>query len=403
MNKIKCRLCGGDGKLVINLKNQPLANQILNHYLQKQKYYPLKIFRCKDCYLLQIYKNIDPKIMFNNYVWVTGTSKSTLNYLEKLSTFIQKKLRLRKSSKILEIASNDGTFLKILNKKFQIVLGIEPAKNLSRYANKKGNITFNYFFNLKAAKIIKQKIKTKFNLIIARNVMPHISNLHSVFLGVNTLLENNGRLLIEFHYVKNIFDKMQFDYIYHEHTYYFSIKTLSNYAAKYGLFPNDVKKSHISGGSLVVIFSKNKKKSSYLKKLINEENLCRINTLNKATNFQKSLNQYSEKLNLILNNKKYQPIAGFGSSARSNTLINFIGIKGKILETIFDNNTYKHNKYTPGQKKLILKPTTKNIKKFKTVIIFAWNFYKEIKKQLINLRFKGYVIKTLPKPKIEKI
>ena len=403
MKETKCRLCGNAGKIVINLKNQPLANQILNHNLQKQKYYPLKIFRCNSCYLLQIYKNIDPKIMFNNYVWVTGTSKSTLNYLEKLSTFIQRKLILKKNSNILEIASNDGTFLKILKKKFDTVLGIEPAKNLSQYANKNGNKTLNYFFNFKAAKLIKKKINTKFNLIISRNVIPHINNLHSVFLGIKELLNNNGKLLIEFHYVKNIFDKMQFDYIYHEHTYYFSIKTLTNYAAKYGLFPNDVRKSHISGGSLIIIFSKNKKKSRYLKQLIKDENLSRINTLNKAIRYQKFLNEYSEKLNLILNNKKYLPIAGFGSSARSNTLINFIEIKENILKIIFDNNAYKHNKYTPGQKKLILKPTSKNIKKYKTIVIFAWNFYKEIKKQLISLKFKGYIIKTLPKPKIEKI
>ena len=403
MKKIDCRLCGNNGKIVINLKNQPLANQILNHNLQQQKYYPLKIFRCNNCYLLQIYKNVDPKIMFNNYVWVTGTSRSTLNYLKELSKFIQKKLGLKKNNQILEIASNDGTFLKILKKKFKTVVGVEPAKNLSEYANKNAHKTFNYFFNLKSAKIIKQKIKNKFSLIIARNVFPHINNLHSVFLGIQELLDTNGKLLIEFHYVKNILDNMQFDYIYHEHTYYFSIKTLTNYAAKYNLFPNDIKKSHISGGSLIIIFSRNKKKSKNLKKQINIENLSRINTLNKVMKFQKSLNQYKKNFNSIFTNKKYFPIAGFGSSARSNTLINFIKIKNKNLEIIFDNNSYKHNKYTPGQKILILKPTFKNIKKFKTIIIFAWNFYKEIKEQLINLKFKGYLIKTLPKTIIEKI
>ena len=106
MKKINCRLCGNNGKIVINLKNQPLANQILNHNSQQQKYYPLKIFRCNNCYLLQIYKNVDPKIMFNNYVWVTGTSRSTLNYLKELSKFIHKKLGLKKNNQILKNYKN---------------------------------------------------------------------------------------------------------------------------------------------------------------------------------------------------------------------------------------------------------------------------------------------------------
>ena len=246
-------------------------------------------------------------------------------------------------------------------------------------------------------------MNTGFDLIICRNVIPHINNLHTVFKGVNFLMNTNCKVIIEFHYAKEILQNMQFDYIYHEHTYYFTIKTLSNYAKLYNLYPNDIQKSKISGGSLIVTFSKSKKQTLQLKKMIRYENQLNINSLDKIKKFNERLLKYKSRIEKIIENKKYHPIAGYGSSARSNTLINFIKFDKNYLNCIFDNNNLKHNKYTPGAKIKILKPVMKNIKKYKTIIIFAWNFYDEIKRDIVKTGFKGNIIKTLPKINIEKI
>ena len=402
MKKLICRVCKKKGELVIDLNLQPLANAILNKK-KREKHYPLKIFRCKNCKTLQLVDNVNPNILFKNYVWVTGTSISTVNYLKKFSNYIFKKFNNNFNLKILEVASNDGTFIEILKKKFEYVKGVEPASNLARLANSKGNKTFNLFFNYISAKKIIKKLNSKVDLIICRNVIPHINNLHTVFKGVNLLLNENGKLIIEFHYAKEIIQNMQFDYIYHEHTYYFTIQTLSYFAKLYDLYPNDVKESKISGGSLILTFSKNKKQSIKLKNMIKNEQKLKINSLNKIKKFNNKLIKYRSKIKKIIENKNYLPIAGYGSSARSNTLLNFVKLKNNCIEYIFDNNSLKHNKYTPGTQIKIIKPKKKNKKKFKTIIVFAWNFYDEIKKDLIKLGYKGRIIKTLPKIRIEKI
>lgn len=396
-----CRICKSSGKIVIDLNKQPLANQILKSKKNKQRKYPLKVFRCNKCSTLQLTNNINPKLMFSNYVWVTGTSKSTIDYLKKFTKNLKKKFD--QNSKVLEIASNDGSFLKILKSEFKHVYGVEPAQNLSKIANRLKCKTFNYFFNEQTAKIIKNKIKSKVDVIIARNVIPHINNLDTVFKGVDYVLNKNGKFIIEFHYSKSIFDKMQFDYIYHEHTYYFSIKTISSLAKKYGFHLNDIKKSKISGDSLIVTFSKIKGLSKEAKNLIKIENQSKINTLKCVENYNAKLIEYSKKFKSIIRKYNNQNIVGFGSSARSNTLINYLSINDDEIKFIFDNNPLKHNKFAPGSKIKIIKPTRNKIDEVDLVIVFAWNFYKEIKKNLNLLKYKGKIIKTLPALKIETI
>lgn len=217
------------------------------------------------------------------------------------------------------------------------------------------------------------------------------------------MLKKDGKLIVEFHYAKNILSKMQFDYIYHEHTYYFTIKTLSGYLKKYNLFANDVAESKISGGSLVLTFSYKQDQSKKLKKMINNENRNNINSYQKLKSVNQKLVKYKKKFKELLNINKNYKIAGYGSSARSNTLINYLEFDEDSIRCIFDKNPLKHNKFTPGKNLKILKPIKKEIIKFDIIVIFAWNFYEEIKRYLKNIGFKGRIIKTLPNLKIEKI
>jgi len=398
----KCRICKKKGTVVIDLGYHPLANAILKRKNHKEITYPLKIFRCKSCYTLQLTRSINPKLLFDNYVWVTGTSKSTVKYLENFSKYLTHNFKLSKNSKILEVASNDGTLIKILNRKYKNTFGVEPAKNLANLANKKGLNTLNYFFNFENSLKIKNKIGSKVDLIICRNVIPHIKNLHSVFKSFKYLLNDDGKIIIEFHYAKKILENLQFDYIYHEHTYYFTLKTIANLARIYGLYPNQVKTSKISGGSLILTLSFKKTKSSYLKKMEKKEIKDRTNSNAIIKKFNKKLKIFRKDFIELIKNSKYK-YAGFGSSARSNTLINYIKLKDKEINCIFDNNQMKHDMYAPGSKIKIVKPTKDKIKNYKGIVVFAWNFYEEIKKELKLLGFKGKLIKTLPKIKISNL
>jgi SAM-dependent methyltransferase len=402
LENFNCRICKNKGTTVIDLGYQPLANAIVKNKKDKEKKYPLKIFKCKSCHTLQLTRSINPKILFSNYVWVTGTSKSTVEYLKNFSKYITHKLKLTKNSKILEIASNDGTLLKILKKKYKNIFGIEPAKNLAYLANKKGLNTLNYFFNFENSNKIKKRIGSKVDLIICRNVIPHMRNLHSVFRSIEYLLNKNGKLVIEFHYAKKILEDLQFDYIYHEHTYYFTLKTISYLAGIYGFYPNHVKKSQISGGSLILTLSRKKLKSNYLKKLEKKEIQDKTNSSLAIHNFNKRLNKFRKEILKLIKNSKYN-FAGYGSSARSNTLINYVKLNNKHVDCIFDNNIMKHNMYAPGSKIKITKPTRNKIKQYKCIIVFAWNFYEEIKNELKLYGFKGKLIKTLPKIKVSSL
>ncbi len=385
--KKNCKICKKKKLIkILDLGNQPPANALHNNK-SGQKKFPLIFIFCKNCKTLQLSHAINPKDLFRNYLWVTKTSK-TANLHAKI--FYKKVSKLINSkSNILEIASNDGTFLREFKKKNHDVLGVDPAKNLAKIANQTGIKTIPHFFS---DTLVRTKLnKSKYNLIFARNVIPHVKNIHSVVKGISKLSDKNTKIVIEFHYLRDIFRDLQYDSIYHEHLFYFSIYTISNLFIKYGLYPNDYFDSPISGGSVVLIFSKTKKKKSKkLKDLEKKEKSTGINNLNKWLSFAEKAKKHKIQYLKILK-KKYsnQKIFGYGASARSSTFINYLKLNFEDIEFIIDNNKLKHNLYTPGSniKILSLKNGLKKIKN-KSLVILAWNFKKEILNSLKNHRMK---------------
>lgn len=390
---IKCRICKSK-KLdsILDFGSQPLAND-LRPKKNNQKKYPLNVLYCKNCSTSQLSYTVSGKRLFSKYFWVTATSQTARNH----SNFFFKELkkRVKNITNVLEIASNDGTFLKpFLDNKYQ-VLGVDPAKNIAEAANKSGIPTLPNFFSFEFSKKIK-KIYGSQSLIFARNVIPHVDQLHSVIKGISNLSDKKTTVAIEFHYSKKIVDELQYDSIYHEHLYYFSIKTLSYILKLYGLTPFDCFNSPISGGSIVLLFSKTRnKKSDYLKSLIQQENQKKINTLKTwkkfgqnslihAQKFQKKINQY------IVRGERF---FGYGASARSSTLLNFCKLDYKSIDFIIDNNSLKHKLYTPGSNiKIISHAESKKFIKNKNAIILAWNFKNEITKLLKKSSFKKMII-----------
>jgi hypothetical protein len=402
----KCRSCDNK-KLanIVDLGNQPLANALLKNTkeFKKENKIPLILCICQNCKLIQLTHTVNPKILFKKYLWVTGTSQKVKTYRKFFFDKLKKYINLNNNF-ICEIASNDGFFLEYV-KKNNTVIGIDPAKNIAKIANSKGIKTHVDFFNLNTAKKIVKLYKKKPELVICRNVIPHIENIKSVMLGLNEIISEDGVGAIEFHNAKNIIKKNHYDYIYHEHIFYFTLTSINKVLKKFGLFGFDFFKSPISGGSFVILFKKKRiKETSKFKKMINSETKDKLNSI---TNWKK-LNQicikHKKNLNKIIkglsNNNK---IAAYGASARSSTLINFLDQNNQIIKKIFDLNPLKKGLYTPGTFIKIENPIIRNIKKFDVIFLLAWNFKEEIINFLKKIKFKGNIIIPLPDIKLLKL
>lgn len=394
----KCLICNYKKfNQVLNLKKQPLANSLRFNKKKKQKKYPLNLIQCKNCSTVQLNYIVNPKQLFENYVWTTNSSKAINNYAKFFFNKFNKVLK--KKSKVLEVASNDGTFLRYFKQKKHFIIGVDPAKNIAKIANKNRIKTLPKFFNFKTSNSIKKKYK-KFDFIFARNVIPHVKEINSIIKGIYNLLEDTGTCAVEFHYAGKIIDELHYDSIYHEHLHYFTIKTISKLFAKFKLYPYNVFKSPISGGSLVIYFSKTiKKKTNFLEKLIKIENQKKYNSFKTWNNFGIKSYSHKKKLFKILKsykNKDYQ-IIGYGASARSSTVINYTGLNEKIINYIIDNNPLKMNKYSPGTGIKIQKFSQNLISNRKLcLVIFAWNFKDEIIRSLKKSKVKTKLLIPFP-------
>ena len=269
-----CRACHNKKiSNILNLGKQPLANALLKSIkrTRNEKKIPLELIICEKCKLIKLKHTVKPEILFRNYLWVTGTSKKVHNYRKFFFQKINKYFK-KENNFICEIASNDGYFLEYIKKKNK-VLGIDPAKNLAKIAKKKGIKTLTDFFNYKTSQKVIKLNETKPNIIICRNVIPHIENIRQAMSGIKNLLSNDGVGIIEFHDSSNIIQKNHYDYIYHEHTFYFTLYSINKVLITNKLYPFDYFKSPISGGSFVIIFRKNKTKTTkrFLNKIIQEK------------------------------------------------------------------------------------------------------------------------------------
>jgi len=400
----ECRICGGDEiKILLELGVQPPANSLRRRLQEKLPKIPLSICRCPRCTTVQLTETVRPDYLFKNYVWVTGTSAMAKDYR---LLFYKKSVRccVKRPLFVIEIASNDGTFLVPYKNNGHRVLGVDPAENIARIANAQGIPTRAEFFGQKAAlNIISTHGKADF--VFARNVLPHVDNVDDVVAGMRHCLNVRGIGAIEFHYAKIILDELHYDSIYHEHLFYFSIKSLSYLLEKHGLWIFDIIVSPISGGSLVLYFSQDKRAPSHaLKKKIEAEERSGLNLEAAWKRFSKQCFQHREKLITMIREEidKGSTIIGYGASARSSTLLNFCGITKEHLLCIADQNPLKHYKYTAGTDILILPPDVAFSKNPDVVFLLAWNFKEEILSLLKNkYRFRGRVILPLPNdPKI---
>ena len=394
-----CRICDSSKiDSILNLGNQPLANALREiNDLTEEIYIPLEIIRCNNCTTVQLSVNVDPDIMFKEYFWVTGTTKTATDHLEKLSTFISKRC-VKRNPSLLEVGSNDGSLLKILKRRdFGQLYGVDPAKNIVDSINESEIIFYTDFFDYNFTNSFTES-NGNVDIVVARNVFSHVPDLVSCLKGVANLLVEDGLFIMEFHEATKILTEIHYDSIYHEHTFYHSIKSISEAAKIAGLNPFDIEVSPISGGSFILFFSKKlKEKTTNLIEHEISENNSGVLTFQKWEEFAKRSLKNIEDIREYLSKNTDRRVCGFGASARSSTLVNAIGSGCQNIVGIADNNTLKQGKVSPGMhlqiesaKKLI----TSNID---IVVVFPFNFEEEIISFLKNtLNWSGEVYLPLP-------
>ena len=396
--KFECRSCGNlNLKRVVSLGYQPLANNLLNKKNDKCDLYPLELNYCSNCHNCQLSVAVDPKKLFSNYLYTSSTSESFRKHFVDASKKYIKDFKLNKNkSYIIDIGSNDGVALKpFKDSGFKKILGIEPAKNLAKLANKNKIKTFNGFLEKKNL----SKLKKNADLILASNVFAHSDNLKEMAECMFKLLSKKGTLIIEIQYLLNTLKDLTFDNIYHEHYNYWSLTSLINFFNQFNAKIFRAEKIETHGGSLRIYIKKDYKVKieGSVKNLIKEEEKFGIKNFKIYQEFGNKV--YKIRDNVIKNiaklKKKNKKIIGYGSPAKATTALNFFGISNEI-DFIVEDNKLKHGKFIPGVK-IQIKNKSGIKEKNNTILVLAWNFFKEIKLNNLNISNNFISIKELEK------
>ncbi len=363
----------------------PIANAFLKKkYFKNEFFFKMEVGFSKDLSLFQLNDHPKPKMMFNkNYPFYTGSSKNMIKHFKKYSTWVKKKY-LKKNKNIIEIGSNDGTFLKNFDSKKINCLGFEPSTNVANVAKKKGIRTITKFFTYKNASKIK-KLKGKTDVICAANAICHIPNLTDLIKGIDFLLTEKGVFIFEEPYLGSMFKKVSYDQIYDEHIFMFSVNSIKKIFKLFNFDLIDVLPQKTHGGSMRYVVSrihKHKIKKS-VKKLLNDEKKMQIDNIKGCIKFKKNCESSKKKLRskikTILNTG--MNIAGYGATSKSTTILNYCNINYKHIDFICDTTPEKINKYSPGTHIPILPVNyfRENIPDH--AFLFAWNHKKEIFKK----------------------
>jgi SAM-dependent methyltransferase len=335
--------------------------------------------------------------MFSEYKWTTGTSPTTVLYCKTLAKHLLAKLELKNPS-ILELGSNDATLLAELRTKTSSnVIGVEPASSFSNFYTN-GIVHIRDFFNLNSALMLVAQYG-QFDLVIARNVFSHVPDLLNVIDGISQVLSPTGIFCMEFHWAKVILEELHYDSIYHEHTYYHTLKSVSDILEAKGLRIFDAQISPISGGSLNILASKQEiAKSVSLIEHEASEKHSGVLTQCKWLSFQNKVKTNLEEIKQFLNSRETQNVAAIGASARSSTILNALGSASSHIRVIADNNSRKWGFRTPGASIPICSFEELIRSSPDSIIVFPFNFRSEIEFQLSENTWHGELYFPLPHP-----
>lgn len=392
---MKCRFCKTAlDDVFIDLFNSPASNSFLTRAQlnEPETYFPLKVFTCPSCFLVQLDEYQSSAEHFSNdYVYFSSYSTSWLAHAKRYTEAMTARFGLNQQSQVMEIASNDGYLLQYFLEQHIPVLGIEPTKNTAAVAVSKGIETMTEFFGVSFAEKLADTGR-KADLLLGNNVLAHVPDINDFVGGMKILLKPEGVITMEFPHLYQLVANNQFDTVYHEHFSYLSFYTVQQVFAKAGLTLFDVEELSTHGGSLR-IYGKHTENSTHalsprVEAMLQKEASAGMKTMAYYQSFQ----QAAEKIKLDLlaflveQKKAGKKVAAYGAAAKGNTLLNFCGVKADLIEYVVDANPHKQDKFLPASHIPVVNEQYLKEHKPDYVIILPWNLKEEITHQLSYIR-----------------
>ncbi|MGE5220581.1 MAG: methyltransferase domain-containing protein [Chloroflexota bacterium] len=404
-----CRFCGQTVKqILIDLGMSPLANSYLSsdQLDQMEPFYPLRVYVCGDCLLVQAEEFESPESIFFDYPYFASYSNTWLQHAKTYADMATRRFRLRNDSLVIEIASNDGYLLQYFSANGIPVLGIEPAANVAGVAAKKGIPTMVRFFGEEAARDLVAKGMMA-DLLVGNNVLAHVVRPNDFVRGMKTVLKAGGVITMEFPHLMRLMQENQFDTIYHEHFSYFSFIVVEKIFAAHGLTLFDVEEVPTHGGSLRIyarhIEDTSKPVEQRVVNLRIRETEAGFTSLQRYLSFADKVKATKYKLLKFLIEAKcdQKAIVGYGAPAKGNTLLNYCGIGPDLIDYTVDRNPYKEGHFLPGTHIPIYHPDRIRETKPDYVLILPWNLKDEVMEQMHFVRdWGGRFLVPIPELKV---
>ncbi len=405
----RCRFC--DEKLestLVDLGMSPLCESYLEtcQLNTMEPFYPLHVYVCHSCLLVQLEEYVDPEHIFTEYAYFSSFSEAWLKHAEHYVAMMINRFALGSDSRIVELASNDGYLLQYFVQAGIPVIGIEPAKNIAKVALDKGVDTLTEFFGKRLGASLAAEGK-KADLVLGNNVLAQVPDINDFVGGMKLLLKETGVITMEFPHLVCLMQENQFDTIYHEHFSYFSLITVEKIFAAHGLTIFDVEKLSTHGGSLR-IFAKHDNNSAYpvsssVTNLKAEEESFGLVDFSAYLTFAEQVRETKRKILefLIDEKRKGKIIVGYGAPGKGNTLLNYCGIRTDFIDYTVDRNPYKQGKFLPGTHIPIYSPDKIKETRPDYLFILPWNFKDEIMQQMSYIReWGGRFVVPIPEVRV---
>jgi hypothetical protein len=393
--RFTCRSCGAtEGQLVLDLGSQPLANSLLlpQDLARGESRFPLKVFVCSSCWLLQINDVIQPGELFTDYPYLSSISDTTLEAAKTAARRYMDDFGLGHDSLVVEIGSNDGYLLKNFVAADVPSLGIEPAANIASISRKGGIETLAKFFSADLAQDLVTSGR-RADLILGNNVLAHSPEINDFVAGLALLLERDGWIVLEFPYACDLMERVEFDTIYHEHVFYFTLTSLIPLFARHNLAIADVERIPIHGGSLRLFASHpgERPEKPSVNWLLGEEKAKGVMSHFYYGDFEGRVRNIKAALVNQLHElkEKGHSIAAYGASAKGSTLLNYCGIGAEVIDFIADRSRAKQGRLAPGTHLPIVPVEELLARQPDYTLLLTWNFADEILEQQAEYKRRG--------------
>jgi SAM-dependent methyltransferase len=403
-----CRSCETPiSHLFADLRSSPLANAYLTaEELEREEvFYPLRVFVCERCFLVQLPKAVDPETLFGDYAYFSSVSESWLRHAREYVEQVTERFGLDSRRKVVEIASNDGYLLKYVKERGVPVLGIEPARNVAAAAEAAGIPTLVEFFGRETGERLARSEEAA-DLLIANNVLAHVPDLNGFVAGVRAALKPEGVTTMEFPHLLRLIENTEFDTIYHEHLSYFSLLAVERVLGRAGLTLFDVEELPTHGGSLRIYASRRELDpvvDARVEEVRQRELAAGLDRVETYASFDRRVRRAKQDLLAFLIQAKSagKSIVGYGAPAKATTLLNYCGIGGDFVDYVVDRSPHKQGRFLPGTHLAIRDPAEVMQTRPDYLLILPWNLRDEIMEQMDHVRHFGcrFVV-PIPEPTV---